>query len=162
MCVREAIPGRYWRYPRFLATKDIHYATLAYNNFIQAGPQPVAAESQVRRAPVDEPTPFHIYADPWINFTQMLLLTVQRDGKDLFNELKTKYEGLYGNEANFVDLVQEIGLVFFNIPKPRKQGNIMQDLMANLFSGGGGAGGNPLLQLGGGGNASKSSGEDLD
>ncbi|GAN04765.1 conserved hypothetical protein [Mucor ambiguus] len=148
---------------QFLATKDIHHATLAYNNFIEAGPQPVAAESQVRRAPVDEPTPFYIYADPWMNFSHMLLLTVQRDGKDLFNDLRTKYEGLYGNEASFVELVQEVGLVFFNIPKPRKQGNIMQDLMANLFSGGGGAsGGNPLLQLGGGGNASKSSGEDLD
>jgi hypothetical protein len=89
---------------RFLASKDIHHAALAYKNFIEAGPQPLAAESKVRRAPVDEPTPFHIYADPWINFTQMLLLTVQRDGKDLFIDLKTKYEGLYGNEANFVEV----------------------------------------------------------
>ncbi|KAI8645589.1 hypothetical protein BD408DRAFT_411699 [Parasitella parasitica] len=145
---------------QFLASKDIHHATLAYKNFINAGPQPVAAESKVRRAPAEEPMPFPVYADPWMNFTQMLLLTVQRDGKDLFIELKTKYERLYGSEANFVELVNEIGTVFFDIPKPRKQGNMMQDLMASLFSGGGSGGGNPLLQLGDA--ASKSSGEDLD
>ncbi|CEP14770.1 hypothetical protein [Parasitella parasitica] len=149
---------------QFLVSKDIHHAILAYKNFIKAGSQPVVADSKVRRAPAEEPTPFHIYADPWLNFTQMLLLTVQRDGKDLFIELKKKYEGLYGNEANFEELVDEIGLAFFNIPKPMKQGNMMQDLMAKLFSGGGGGGNNPLLQLGGasGAAASKPSGEDLD
>jgi hypothetical protein len=143
-----------------LAGKNIHHATLSYKNFISAGPQPLAAESQVRRAPADQPSPFHIYADPWMNFTQMLLLTIQRDGADLFRELKAKYEGLYGSEPNFVELVEDIGLIFFNIQKPRKQGNMIQEMMANLFSGGGAPGGNPLLQLGAAG--SKSSGEDLD
>jgi hypothetical protein len=38
---------------------------------------------------------------------------------------------------------------------------MIQEMMANLFSGGGGSGGNPLLQLGAG-NAKSSSGEDLD
>ncbi|KAI9260464.1 hypothetical protein EDC94DRAFT_142686 [Helicostylum pulchrum] len=145
---------------QFLATKDILFAQLAYKNFISAGKQPVAGESQVRRAPADEPTSYYIYADPWINFTQMLLLTVQRDASDLFKEAQAKYEGLYGSEPNFVELVQDIGLQFFNIQKPRKQGNMMAEMMANLFSGGGaGAGGaaNPLLQLG---NAKSS--EDLD
>lgn len=142
-----------------MATKDILFGQLAYKNFISAGKQPVAGESKVRKAPADEPTPFHIYADPWMNFTHLLLLTVQRDASDLFKELQSKYEGLYGSEPNFVDLVQEIGLQFFNIQKPRKQGNMMADLMANLFSGGGAAGGsNPLLQLGAGGKSS----EDLD
>lgn len=133
---------------------------MAFKNFISAGVQPVAAESKVRRAPADEPTPYFIFADPWMNFTQMTLLTVQRDGAELFKELKTKYEGLYGSEPSFVEVVNDIGLVFFNIQKPRKQGNMIQEMMANLFAGGpGGAGGsNPLLQLG----ASKSSGEDLD
>jgi hypothetical protein len=141
-----------------LANKEIHHATLSYKSFIATGSQPSAAESQVRRAPADAPTPFVIYADPWMNFTHLLLLTVQRgDSADLFRELKSKYEGLYGNETNFVQLVEDIGLEFFNIPKPRKQGNLMQDLMANLFSGGGGAG---LPQLGAP-TASKS-GEDLD
>lgn len=58
----------------------------------------------MRRAPADEPTPVAIFADPWMNFTQMVLLTVQRDGKDLFLELKAKYQALYGNEANFVEV----------------------------------------------------------
>lgn len=144
-----------------MASKDILLASLAYKNFISAGKQPVAGESQVRHAPADEPTPFYIYADPWMNFTQMLLLTVQRDGSELFKELKSKYEGLYGSEPNFVELVEDIGLNFFNIAKPRKQGNMMADMMANLFGGGSSGGGaNPLLQLGAGG--AKSSGEDLD
>lgn len=39
-----------------------------------------------------------------MNFTQMTLLTVQRDGKDLFQELKSKYQALYGNESNFVEV----------------------------------------------------------
>ncbi|KAI8095390.1 hypothetical protein BDF21DRAFT_405774 [Thamnidium elegans] len=141
---------------QFLASKDILFAQLAYKNFISAGKQPVAGESQVRKAPADEPTSYYIYADPWINFTQMLLLTVQRDASDLFKEVQSKYEGLYGSEPNFVELVQDIGFQFFNIQKPRKQGNMMAEMMANLFSGGGGAA-NPLLQLG----DAKSS-EDLD
>ncbi|KAI7877323.1 uncharacterized protein EV154DRAFT_525507 [Mucor mucedo] len=145
---------------QYLASKDILLATLAYKNFISSGKQPIAGESQVRRAPADEPTAIQIYADPWMNFTQMLLLTVQRNGADLFKELKSKYEGLYGSEPNFVELIEDIGLNFFNIAKPRKQGNMMADMMANLFGGGSGSGANPLLQLGAG-NA-KSSGEDLD
>jgi hypothetical protein len=140
---------------RFVVAKDIRHATLAFNNFIQAGPQPVATESKVRRAPADEPTPVLIFADPWMNFTQMTLLTVQRDGKDLFQEIKSKYQALYGNESNFVELVEDIGLTYFNIPKPRKQNNMIQEMMASLFSGGAPTG---APQIG----ARSSSGEDLD
>ncbi|KAI7892096.1 uncharacterized protein EV154DRAFT_562742 [Mucor mucedo] len=86
--------------------------------------------------------------------------SLSRIGADLFNELKSKYEGIYGSKPNFVELIEEIGLNFFNIAKPRKQGNMMADMMANLFGGGSGSGANPLPQLGAG-NA-KSSGEDLD
>ena len=52
--------------------------------------------------------------------------------------------------------MEDIGLHFFNIPKPRKQTNMIQEMMASLFSGGPAAGsGN--LQLGG-----PKSSEDLD
>ncbi|KAI9468902.1 MAG: hypothetical protein EXX96DRAFT_654535 [Benjaminiella poitrasii] len=142
---------------QLLAQKNIRHASLAYKHFIEAGDQPVAGESQVRRAPADSPIPYIIYADPWMNFTQMVLLTVQRDGKDLFTELTSKYSSLYGNENNFVELIQDIGLLFFNIPKPRKQGNMLQEMMANLFGGNGGAASPANALLGG----SKSS-EDLD
>lgn len=122
---------------RYVASKDIHYANLAYTNFIKAGNQPTAAQLKVRRAPADEPSDIDVYGDSWINFTQLLLLTIQRDASDLFKELKSKYQGLYGSESNFIELMDDIGLVYFNIPKPRKQSNMLQEMMANLFGGGG-------------------------
>ncbi|KAI8991376.1 hypothetical protein BDF20DRAFT_904064 [Mycotypha africana] len=147
---------------QYLANKDIHHASLAFQNFVKtAGFQTIVAESKVRRAPADsEASSVPVFSDPWMNFTQLLLLTVQRDGKDLFTELKSRYKPLYGNETNFVELIDDIGLAFFNIPKPRKQGNMLQEMMASLFSGGApGAGGNPLLGLGGG---NATSGAELD
>ncbi|KAG1303889.1 hypothetical protein G6F64_009677 [Rhizopus arrhizus] len=122
---------------QYVASKDIHYANLAYTNFIKAGNQPTAAQLKVRRAPADEPSDIDVYGDSWINFTQLLLLTIQRDASDLFKELKSKYQGLYGSESNFIELMDDIGLVYFNIPKPRKQSNMLQEMMANLFGGGG-------------------------
>ncbi|KAI7898386.1 uncharacterized protein BX663DRAFT_480172 [Cokeromyces recurvatus] len=120
---------------QLLAQKNIRHANLAYTSFIEADNHGVADKSEVRRAPADAPTPYIIYNDSWINLTQLVLLTVQRDGKDLFMELKSKYAGLYESDNNFVELIQDIGLVFFNIPKPRKQGNMLQEMMANLFGG---------------------------
>ncbi|CAO3672079.1 unnamed protein product [Rhizopus stolonifer] len=121
---------------QYAASKDIHFANLAYKNFIQAGAQPKVNEHKVRKAPADEPTPVDLYGDSWINFTQLVLLTIQRDASDLFKELKSKYQGLYGCENNFIELMEDIGLVYFNIPKPKKQGNMLQEMMANLFSAG--------------------------
>jgi hypothetical protein len=53
-------------------------------------------------------------------------------------------------------LIEEIGLEFFNIPKPKKQGNMLQDMMANLFGGGGGSGAPQI------GAAAAKSSDDLD
>ncbi|CEG73719.1 hypothetical protein RMATCC62417_09048 [Rhizopus microsporus] len=124
---------------QYVASKDIHYANLAFTNFIKAGSQPKVAESKVRRAPADEPTPVDVYSDSWINFTQLVLLTVQRDASDLFQQLKLNYQGLYGSEPHFIELMDDIGLVYFNIPKPKKQANMIQEMMASLFGGGSGA-----------------------
>ncbi|RCH87269.1 hypothetical protein CU098_000036 [Rhizopus stolonifer] len=115
---------------QFLAAKDIHRATLTFSNFIESGAQPVAAESKVRLAPADEPSPVQVFSDPWMNFTQLVLLSVQRDAADLFQQLKQKYGPLYGQENSFVELIEDIGVVFFNIPKPRKQSNMIQEMMA--------------------------------
>jgi hypothetical protein len=90
-----------------LASKDIHHATLAWKSFVSAGPQPEATQSKVRLAPASEPVTFPIYADPWMNFSQMTLLTVQRDGADLFKELKSKYESLYSPDSNFVEVKKQ-------------------------------------------------------
>ncbi|KAI8997849.1 hypothetical protein BDB01DRAFT_846452 [Pilobolus umbonatus] len=137
---------------QYLASKSIHHAHLAYNSFISAGPQPTAGESQVKKAPADSFTPVPVYNDPWINFIQLVLLTVQRDAAPLFTDLRSKYEELYDQEKNFVELLNDIGFIFFNIPKPKKQGNMIQEMMASLFSGG-----NQQKQLSG-----TSTNEDLD
>ncbi|KAI9261759.1 hypothetical protein BY458DRAFT_459250 [Sporodiniella umbellata] len=121
---------------QYVAGKDIRFANLAFEQFIEAGNQPVVDAHEVRKAPADEPTQVNLYQDPWMNFTQLLLLTIQRDGSDLFMELKSKYQSLYGGEKNFVELMEDIGFVYFNIPKPKKQGNMLQEMMASLFSGG--------------------------
>ncbi|KAI8369788.1 hypothetical protein EDC96DRAFT_503403 [Choanephora cucurbitarum] len=141
---------------QFLASKDIHRAALTFDSFTESGTLPVAAKSSVRHAPVAEPSPVQVYSDAWINLVQLVLLTVQRDASNLFKELKEKYAPLYSQESNFVELMEDIGLHFFNIPKPRKQTNMIQEMMASLFSGGPAAGsGN--LQLSG-----PKSSEDLD
>ncbi|KAF7720496.1 hypothetical protein EC973_008018 [Apophysomyces ossiformis] len=120
---------------QYLAMKNVHHATIMFKSFIKAQTLSSKATFKVRRAPVDEPTDFRVYDDAWINFSQLLLLTVQRDANELFRQLTQKYGDMYRQEKGFEELLEDIGLVFFNIPKPRKQANMLQDLMSSLFAG---------------------------
>ncbi|KAI8381434.1 uncharacterized protein BYT42DRAFT_531297 [Radiomyces spectabilis] len=120
---------------QLLAMKNIHHATLALASYVKAA-QPKTTESlPFRCAPADEPVQLPVYDDSWTNFAQLMLLTCQRDSADFFRQLRTKYNELYGPHKGFDELLDDIGAVFFNIPKPRKQGNMLQDLMSSLFSG---------------------------
>ncbi|KAI9489591.1 hypothetical protein BDB00DRAFT_962183 [Zychaea mexicana] len=122
---------------QLLAMKNVHHATLAYTQFIEeANPATTGTEAKVRRAPADEPETEPVYSDSWLNFARLVLLTVQRDAVDLFRQLRESYKPMCQEQKGFDELLDDIGEVFFNIPRPRKQGNMLQDLMSSLFAGG--------------------------
>ncbi|KAI9024312.1 hypothetical protein CLU79DRAFT_834289 [Phycomyces nitens] len=119
---------------QYLAMKNIHHATLALENFLKCGNQARSGNAQVRRAPAEEPSPVVIYQDPWLNFLQLMILTVQRDATDLFQSLRSTYAQMYREHKGFEELLDDIGNVFFDIPKPRKQSNSLQDMLSSLFN----------------------------
>ncbi|KAI9320065.1 hypothetical protein BX666DRAFT_1918887 [Dichotomocladium elegans] len=122
---------------QLLALRNIHHATLAYKSYVEAAkPNVLTTDATVRRAPADEPVSEPIYDDSWLNFTRLILLTVQRDAADLFKHLRETYAAMSRELKGYDELLDDIGEVFFKIPKPKKQGNVLQDLMRGLFSGG--------------------------
>ncbi|KAI7856724.1 hypothetical protein BDC45DRAFT_566800 [Circinella umbellata] len=122
---------------QLLAMKNVHHAILAYTQFIEtAKPETTDTEAKVRRAPAEEPESEPVYSDSWLNFTRLILLTVQRDASDLFQQLRESYKPLSQEQKGFEELLDDVGEVFFNIQRPRKQGNMLQDLMSSLFAGG--------------------------
>lgn len=87
---------------RLLAMKNIHHATLAYQSFIQASnPPKTGSEVDVRHAPADEPVKEPVYDDSWLNFTRLVLLTVQRDATDLFKQLRETYGAMCNEQKGF-------------------------------------------------------------
>ncbi|KAI8060861.1 hypothetical protein BC940DRAFT_311271 [Gongronella butleri] len=120
---------------QYLAMKSIRHATLALDKFVQIANVTPKQEHAFKFTPAGETVQVASYDDSWLNFAQLLLLTVQRDGSNLFLELKKTYGALYQSQKGFDDLMDDIGAAFFNIAKPRKQGNVMQDLMSSLFGG---------------------------
>ncbi|CAO3667782.1 unnamed protein product [Umbelopsis vinacea] len=124
---------------QLLAMKNIHYANLAFKTFVKRlDTSEKIGDVPYRPAPADQHINIPIYKDSLINFTQLLILTAQRDGSDLFRSLKSKYSPAWSadNGFDFEEALSDFGLVFFNIQKPRNQGNVLQDLMSNLFGGG--------------------------
>ncbi|KAI8141723.1 hypothetical protein BJV82DRAFT_670242 [Fennellomyces sp. T-0311] len=112
------------------------------SQFIEdTGPEGAGAEAKTCRALVNEPVSEPVYAGSWLNFVRLVLLTVQRDVADPFRQLKGSYKPMTQEQKGFDELLDDIGEVFFNIPRPRKQGNMLQDLMSSLF-----VGGSPQLQ----------------
>ncbi|ORZ09198.1 hypothetical protein BCR42DRAFT_359028 [Absidia repens] len=132
-----------------LAMKSIRHATLTFNSFLKVANLSAQSEASFQYSPAGNTVQVSIYDDSWLNFSQLMLLTVQRDGAALFNQLKSTYGPMYLHQKGFDELIDDIGAAFFNIQKPKKQGNIMQDLMNSLFSGGGSPSGNAPRQLSG-------------
>ncbi|KAI8342627.1 hypothetical protein BC941DRAFT_413339 [Chlamydoabsidia padenii] len=123
---------------QYIAMKSVRHATMAFNSFINTANTSIPVQSKVdfRYSPAGDTVKITTFNDSWLNFTQLVLLTVQRDGAALFKELKSTYGPMYHQHAGFDDLIDDIGAAFYNIQKPRKQGNMMQDLMNSLFAGG--------------------------
>lgn len=121
---------------RLLAMKNLHHATLAYDAFIEHAQPETATTVSFKNAPADEAHSEPVYSnDSWLNFVRLVLLTVQRDGADLYKQLRGTYGAMCAEHKGFDDLLDDVGAAFFNIAKPRKQGNMLQDLMSSLFAG---------------------------
>lgn len=127
--------------------KSIRHATLTFNHFIKTANLPTQSQAEYRYSPAGEAVQVPTYNDSWLNFTQLILLTVQRDGSALFQQLKSTYGPMYHQQKGFDELIDDIGAAFFNIQKPKKQGNMMQDLMNSLFAGGPPSSGNAPRQV---------------
>ncbi|ORZ13619.1 hypothetical protein BCR42DRAFT_355011 [Absidia repens] len=128
---------------QYLAMKSVRHATLTFNNFIKAAKLSSKSQAGYNYSPAGETVQISIYDDSWLNFTQLMLLTVQRDGAALFKQLKSTYGPMYNQQKGFDELIDDIGAAFYNIQKPKKQGNMMQDLMNSLFAGGSPSGNAP-------------------
>ncbi|KAJ1979044.1 hypothetical protein H4R34_002988 [Dimargaris verticillata] len=96
----------------------------------------------------DDPDPLTIRHEvsTIVNFCQLLLLAVERRGRDAFAKLRTDYPVEWGKSRDVVyQLLDVIGECHFGITIP-KQGNPLQDIMKAFFaSGSGGGGGNAAL-----------------
>ncbi|KAG2171987.1 hypothetical protein INT43_001464 [Umbelopsis isabellina] len=148
---------------QLLAMKNIHYANLAFQAFTKRlDASEALGEAPYRPAPADQSINITIYKDSLINFSQLLILTAQRDAGELFKTLKSKYAPAFAQDSkfDFDEALADFGLSFFNIQKPRNQGNVLQDLMSSLFSGGGGPANTGAKRVGGPGQGS--SGTELD
>ncbi|OZJ02585.1 hypothetical protein BZG36_03650 [Bifiguratus adelaidae] len=123
---------------QYLAEKKIQYATLAYTAFTAQLPtslkaKPVAFRPSPSESSIDVPT----FKSPMINFTNFILLCVQRDAVDLYKMALEKYQHVWTlrDKEMMTDLLQTIGFVFFNIPKPKPQTNMMAEMMRSMFMG---------------------------
>jgi hypothetical protein len=118
--------------------KNIQYANFAFTAFVKRlDAAEKIGEVPYKPAPADDHINITIYQDSLINFAQLLILTAQRDAGDLFRSLKSKYSPAWSKENafDFEEALSDFGLMFFNIQKPRNQGNVLQDLMSSLFGG---------------------------
>lgn len=85
--------------------KNIHHANLALTRFLkESNPETGNDPVQVRLAPAEPPVQNPVYTDSWLNFTQLVLLTVQRDAADLYRQLRSSYADLYREQKGFDDV----------------------------------------------------------
>lgn len=77
---------------------------------------------------------------PLLNFTNLLLLAIQRGTPDLFKQLLRQYASYIQEAGNWDQALAHIGEVYFGIRIP-KQSNPLMDMMG-MFFGGGSQGGN--------------------
>ncbi|KAJ3191344.1 hypothetical protein HDU67_005883, partial [Dinochytrium kinnereticum] len=76
--------------------------------------------------------PFFEY--PFANFVQLLLYTIQREAVDQFTLLRAEYRESLSVDSYLYMLIDKIADVWFGLG-PKKQPNIMEDLMKSLFAG---------------------------
>ncbi|CAG8614947.1 5815_t:CDS:2 [Paraglomus brasilianum] len=133
---------------QYLCLRNIRDARTSFDTFIEAVAEKDSSiksgTAPYRPTLASDPVQISLYTIPLLNFLQLLILTVQRDARDLFTKLRTKYSSSLAVEPSFDDLLNKIGEVFFDIKlqKPQ-QYNLLQDLMNSFLSPSGSASESP-------------------
>ena len=88
---------------------------------------------------------------PLVHFIKFLLLTLERDAKQLYLTLVDKYTPSLNRDKVFFDYLQTIGYRYYHISPPQSGLDNMMSAMMNMFGGGGGGnGGFPAFPFPGG------------
>ncbi|RKP05082.1 hypothetical protein THASP1DRAFT_26370, partial [Thamnocephalis sphaerospora] len=101
-----------------------------------SGAAAAASDNQV-------PTPVDVYRAPLLNFCTLLILTVERDARDLFTRLRNRYRADLREDESYDKIMDRIGQMYFGIQPPQAgggQANFMQQMLQNMLMGGGGGG----------------------
>lgn len=81
------------RKTRYLARKRLACADLALSTFLHA--IEVDPDMKLPANPINFPAnPVAVYRSPFINLSQLVVLTVQRNAQDLFTELQNQYRSV--------------------------------------------------------------------
>ncbi|TPX67187.1 hypothetical protein SpCBS45565_g03954 [Spizellomyces sp. 'palustris'] len=119
-----------------LALKEIHHANITFETFIKdlKTNDPESKGIPLPFKPTDaSPPEVFLYKSSLINFTQFLLLCVQRKAGEQFASLKNQYRSVVGFDSFLVHMVEKIGEVFFGLG-PKKVSNPLEDMMKSLFA----------------------------
>ncbi|KAK9481308.1 hypothetical protein V1514DRAFT_349591 [Lipomyces japonicus] len=79
---------------------------------------------------------------PLLDFLQLLVRACQRKNPDMFKRLRFRYKTQLSDAGALDEALDKIGEIWFGI-RVQNQGNLLQDLMGSLFSGGSRGGNNP-------------------
>ncbi|KAJ3333004.1 hypothetical protein HDU76_012223 [Blyttiomyces sp. JEL0837] len=82
----------------------------------------------------EPPSEVPVFKHRLANFVSLLLIVVQRESADQFTAIKGEYRGSLDIDGYLHMLVDRIADVWFGLG-PKKQPNIMEDLMKSLFAG---------------------------
>ncbi|KAI8622080.1 hypothetical protein BC830DRAFT_1163154 [Chytriomyces sp. MP71] len=120
-----------------LAQKKLQKAHVAYTTFLSelASNQPGDVDSVIPFNPTTGANDtLTMTKHPLSNYLGLLLLIVQRDGRDEFLKLLNEYKAeVYGFDTYLAQLSERIASVYFGLG-PKKQENPMAALMKGLFA----------------------------
>ncbi|KAK9448840.1 uncharacterized protein V1518DRAFT_418354 [Limtongia smithiae] len=116
--------------------RDARHALDVFISRLVASPRLTPLAPAVRVVSTASGGELNVFPDlPLLNFFDLLIRSCQRRSPDMFRRLRFRYKSVISDAGAFDEALDRIGDVFFGI-KVRNQGNILQDLMGSLFSGG--------------------------
>ncbi|KAI8850594.1 hypothetical protein BC829DRAFT_374361, partial [Chytridium lagenaria] len=122
----------------YLAQKRLKCAYLCLESFTQSvsdGNPSLIKEKLPFRSILDAKTiELPVYGYPLANFVQLLIYSIQREAVDQFTLLRAEYRQSLNMDSYLYELLDRIADVWFGLG-PKKQPNILEDLMKSLFAG---------------------------